>query len=71
MQTNQAGGHVTKLGVTVRCHEADKEKADLVVVGTEGRGGAGNWPLGSVSPRLLHIARRPVAVVRVASPKTR
>lgn len=77
----EAARDVTKLGVTVRCrfvqprrlgpvaeaiaHEADKEKADLIVVGTEGHGGAGNWSLGSVSARLLHIARRPVAVVRV------
>jgi nucleotide-binding universal stress UspA family protein len=46
-------------------HEADKEKADLIVVGTEGHGGAGSWSLGSVSARLLHVARRPVTVVRV------
>ena len=74
-----------KLGAKVRCrfvqprrlgpvaeaiaHEADKEKADLIVVGTEGHGGAGNWSLGSVSARLLHVARRPVAVVRVPRPK--
>ena len=51
--------------------EADKEKADLIVVGTEGHGAAGLWALGSVSARLLHIARRPVAVVRVRSRKIR
>lgn len=77
----EAARDVTKLGVTVRCRfvqprrlgpvaeaiaqEADKEKADLIVVGTEGHGGAGSWSLGSVSARLLHIAQRPVAVVRV------
>jgi nucleotide-binding universal stress UspA family protein len=82
-----AAREAKKLGATVRCrfvqprrlgpvaeaiaHEADKEKADLIVVGTEGHGGAGNWSLGSVSARLLHIARRPVTVVRVARPKAR
>lgn len=74
-----------RLGVKARCkfvqprrlgpvaeaiaHEADKEKVDLIVVGTEGNGAVGGWALGSVSARLLHIARRPVAVVRVASRK--
>ena len=50
-------------------NEADREKADLIVVGTEGHGALGRFALGSVSARLLHIARRPVAVVRVARRK--
>jgi nucleotide-binding universal stress UspA family protein len=77
----EAARDFTKLGVAVRCRfvqprrlgpvaeaiaqEADKEEADLIVVGTEGHGGAGSWSLGSVSARLLQVARRPVAVVRV------
>jgi nucleotide-binding universal stress UspA family protein len=76
-----------KHGIKVRCrfvqprrlgpvaeaiaNEADREKADLIVVGTEGHGGAGSWSLGSVSARLLHIARRPVAVVRVPRRKVK
>jgi nucleotide-binding universal stress UspA family protein len=80
-----AARDVKKLGVSARCrfvqprrlgpvaeaiaHEADKEKADLIVVGTEGHGALGGWALGSVSARLLHVARRPVAVVRVAPRK--
>jgi nucleotide-binding universal stress UspA family protein len=50
--------------------EADREKADLVVVGTEGHGAVQTFALGSVSARLLHISRRPVAVVRVGRRKT-
>lgn len=82
-----AAREVKKLGVTARCrfvqprrlgpvaeaiaHEADKEKADSIVVGTEGHGAVGAWALGSVSARLLHVARRPVTVVRVAPRKVR
>ncbi len=37
--------------------------ADLIVVGTHGRGAAGRALLGSVARRLIHTARRPVLVV--------
>lgn len=51
-------------------HEADREKADLIVVGTDRLGVYATWALGSVSARLLQVARRPVTVVRVtASPR--
>ncbi|WP_067185040.1 universal stress protein [Microtetraspora niveoalba] len=40
------------------------EKADLVVVGSRGRGAIGAAVLGSVSRGVLHHARCPVAVVR-------
>ena len=48
-------------------HEADREKADLIVVGTDRLGVFATWALGSVSARLLQVARRPVTVVRVAA----
>jgi nucleotide-binding universal stress UspA family protein len=45
--------------------EADREKADMIVVGTDRYGAFASWALGSVSARLLQIARRPVTVVHV------
>ncbi len=44
--------------------EADRLKADLVVVGSEGRDTLSEWVLGGVALRLIYLARRPVAVVR-------
>lgn len=45
---------------------ADALDADLIVVGTHGREGRPHWLLGSVSERVLRVARRPVLTVRQA-----
>jgi nucleotide-binding universal stress UspA family protein len=42
---------------------AETLKADMVVVGSRGRGAATRVLLGSFSDRLVHICRRPVLVV--------
>lgn len=44
--------------------EADRLKADLVVIGSEGRDTLSEWIVGGVALRLIYVARRPVAVVR-------
>lgn len=44
--------------------EADRLKADLVVVGSEGRDTLSEWVVGGTALRLIYVARRPVAVVR-------
>ena len=48
---------------------ADRLRADLVVVGSEGRDTLGEWVVGGVALRLIYVARRPVVVVR--APKRR
>jgi nucleotide-binding universal stress UspA family protein len=44
--------------------EADRLKADLVVVGSEGRDTLNEWVVGGVALRLIYVSRRPVTVVR-------
>lgn len=42
---------------------ADRENADLIVVGRRGRGGAAEMLLGSVSREVTHRSKRPVVVI--------
>jgi nucleotide-binding universal stress UspA family protein len=44
--------------------EADRLRADLVVVGSEGRDTLNEWVLGGTALRLIYVAKRPVTVVR-------
>lgn len=44
--------------------EADRVKADLVVIGSEGRDSLQEWVIGGTALRLIYVARRPVTVVR-------
>jgi len=46
---------------------ADDLDADMIVVGSRGRSNVASLTLGSVSHKLLHLARRPVLVVPPAS----
>jgi len=46
------------------CREAERLKADLVVVGSEGRDTLHEWVVGGVALRLIYLSRRPVTVVR-------
>jgi nucleotide-binding universal stress UspA family protein len=44
--------------------EADRVKADLVVIGSEGRDSLDERVVGGTALRLIYVARRPVTVVR-------
>jgi len=44
--------------------EADRLRADLIVVGSEGRESLEEWVVGGTALRLIYVARRPVTVVR-------
>ncbi len=59
LEIRTGGQDVAKLVADV----ADDVGADLIVVGTHGRGGVAAVIVGSVARRLCHTSRRPVLVV--------
>jgi nucleotide-binding universal stress UspA family protein len=70
-ETALAGG-ASPVSVTARSGDpataildvAEKESADLIVMGTRGLGTAERWLIGSVSDKVLHHARCSVLVAR-------
>lgn len=50
---------------------ADRLRADLVVVGSEGRESLTEWVVGGTALRLIYVARRPVTVVRAPRLRSR
>ena len=50
---------------------AARERADLVVVGSGGAKELTRWMLGSITHRLVHVSRLPVAVVRAGARTSR
>jgi nucleotide-binding universal stress UspA family protein len=44
--------------------QADRLRADLIVVGSEGRESLAEWVVGGTALRLIYVARTPVTVVR-------
>jgi len=53
------------------CARAAETKADLVAIGTRGRGGLSHVLLGSVAERTARLARCPVLTVHAGSPEPR
>ncbi|MEN9934033.1 MAG: hypothetical protein RLZZ387_612 [Chloroflexota bacterium] len=47
--------------------EADRRRADLIVMATHGRSGLRHWVLGSVADKVLHGAHTPLLLVRASA----
>ena len=52
-------------------HQAEETDADLIVIGSHGRGGLADVTLGSTSRRVLRRSAKPVLVVRLQKNGTR
>jgi len=50
--------------------EADRIRADMIVVGSEGRDSLEEWVVGGTALRLIYVSRRPVTVVRAPRKRT-
>ena len=55
----------------VIARQADRLRADMVVVGSEGRESLAEWVVGGTALRLIYVARRPVTVVRAPRRRSR
>ena len=53
------------------CRESERLKANLIVVGSEGRDTLHEWVVGGTALRLIYLSRRPVTVVRPARRRAR
>ena len=53
------------------CRESERLKANLIVIGSEGRDTLHEWVVGGTALRLIYLSRRPVTVVRPARRRTR
>ena len=49
--------------------EAERLRADLVIIGSEPRDGLREWVLGGLALRLIYVVQRPVAVIRPPPPR--
>lgn len=59
-------GILPLLGVAFRAllEAADEEDADLLVLGSQGKGAVQRLLVGSVADRVVHLSQKPVLVVR-------
>ncbi len=69
--TGRSGGAPLLADEPLIAEAADDVDADLIVVGTHGRGGLTATLMGSVARALCHAAGRPVLVVPPARAKRR
>jgi nucleotide-binding universal stress UspA family protein len=60
VSTLVVNGHAAEVIVD----EADRQKADLIVMATHGYSGIKRWALGSVADKVLHAATTPLVMVR-------
>ena len=53
------------------CRESERLKANLIVIGSEGRDTLHEWVVGGTALRVIYLSHRPVTVVRPTRRRTR